>query len=571
VIHPDSSLLQGLELPVDDCRLQLDRILKSDDFEATVRERRFLSHVIEETLAGRGSRIKAYSIAVEAFGRDASFDPQNDPIVRIMAGALRRSLERYYLTAGHSDPIVITIPKGSYVPTFLPRPSPVVGDTGSSIVAARNVTAPNWHRPTWLTLILSFVLAAVAMLAYGFQASDPGPAAPGIPHVLVERLEDLTRSEDSADIAIGLTQEIIRQLSKFKDIVVVESMEAGPIKAPIPPRFNLSGSIRISGNSFRLRARLIDMEDQSVLWAENFDGGLDVAQLLKAQGDIADGVATSLAQTYGVIFQANSRLGKVDAPDDWTAYSCTLSYYAYHANLDQTALPQVRACLEKVVHRFPNYATAWGLLALVNIEEVRYRFPVDPVSWQASVDRALEASRHAVQIDPFNVRGLQAEMFALFFGREFEAARSVGERAMAINPNDTELMGEYGFRLALSGEWSKGCPLLATARERNPGPFSYYETGLALCAYIEGDYEQAGVWIRKTTIPTNPFYHLIAAAIAGEVEDSEKAGHERAWLLQNAPALTKKLRQELSVRLGKPEDVELIMNSLRKAGLDIEG
>jgi hypothetical protein len=91
------------------------------DFEATDRERRFLGYVVEETLAGRGSRIKAYSIAVEVFGRNAAFDPQNDPIVRINAGHLRRSLERYYLTAGRADPVLITIPKGGYVPTFEAR------------------------------------------------------------------------------------------------------------------------------------------------------------------------------------------------------------------------------------------------------------------------------------------------------------------------------------------------------------------------------------------------------------------------------------------------------------------
>ncbi|TJX07263.1 MAG: hypothetical protein E5X43_01680, partial [Mesorhizobium sp.] len=108
-------------LAPEDCRAQLARILNSADFDATGRERRFLSHVVEETLAGRGDRIKAYSIAVEVFGRDMSFDPQTDPIVRIEAGHLRRGLERYYLTAGHDDPILITIPKGGYVPTFSVR------------------------------------------------------------------------------------------------------------------------------------------------------------------------------------------------------------------------------------------------------------------------------------------------------------------------------------------------------------------------------------------------------------------------------------------------------------------
>ena len=74
---------------------ELERILASKDFDASGRNRRFLRHVVEETLGGRADRIKAYSIATSVFGRDQSFDPQNDPIIRIEAGRLRRSLERY--------------------------------------------------------------------------------------------------------------------------------------------------------------------------------------------------------------------------------------------------------------------------------------------------------------------------------------------------------------------------------------------------------------------------------------------------------------------------------------------
>nr|WP_234710585.1 hypothetical protein [Sinorhizobium arboris] len=106
------------------CLAQLARIRQSADFDATEREHRFLQYVVEETLAGRGGRIKAYTVAVEVFGRDSTFDPQNDPIVRIAASHLRRSLERYYLTAGKSDPMVIEIPKGGYVPIFSERASP---------------------------------------------------------------------------------------------------------------------------------------------------------------------------------------------------------------------------------------------------------------------------------------------------------------------------------------------------------------------------------------------------------------------------------------------------------------
>ena len=119
----------------DEVREQLERVIASPEFSASERDRKFLRYVVEETLAGRADRIKGYSIGTEVFGRDASFDAQSDPVVRIEAGRLRRALERYYLMDGRADPIRIDIPKGAYVPTFTRR-------TGPSVEAPATSEAP---------------------------------------------------------------------------------------------------------------------------------------------------------------------------------------------------------------------------------------------------------------------------------------------------------------------------------------------------------------------------------------------------------------------------------------------
>jgi len=106
----------GPVLSEDVIHPQLDRILTSPDFDAPERVRRFLAFIVQETLAGRADRLKAYTIAVEVFGRGADFDNMNDPVVRIEAGRLRRALERYYLLGGRSDPLVIEVAKGGTSP-----------------------------------------------------------------------------------------------------------------------------------------------------------------------------------------------------------------------------------------------------------------------------------------------------------------------------------------------------------------------------------------------------------------------------------------------------------------------
>lgn len=101
-----------------DIRRTLDGVIASQNFKKSAQLANFLRYVVEETLAGRSSSIKAYSIGVDALGRDAGFDPQADAIVRVEAARLRRALETYFAGEGRNDPIVIELPLGHYVPVF---------------------------------------------------------------------------------------------------------------------------------------------------------------------------------------------------------------------------------------------------------------------------------------------------------------------------------------------------------------------------------------------------------------------------------------------------------------------
>ncbi|UVC08870.1 hypothetical protein IHQ71_27765 [Rhizobium sp. TH2] len=554
----------------DECRAQMRKIVSSPDFEATEREHRFLAYIVEEALQGRGDRIKAYSIAVEVFGREASFDAQHDPIVRIAAGHLRRAIERYYLTGGNADRVRINIPKGSYVPQFsniecVTAVPPAVAPSGPDHLTA--APSESGSPSFWRGLIGGLSVATLIVFAVWFFLPSPPvqqAKSPEIPRILVTRLEDMAKTRSSSSIANGLTQEIVAQLSKSKEIVVLQATEGGVVTGP-PPRFVLAGSVDIAGDAFQLRIRFVNQEDGSVLWADSFGGALKASELVRAQSLIASSVATTLVQSYGVIFQADTMRNIANPPDDWAAYSCTLSYYAYRTNVERHVLPQVRECLEKAVRRYPEYATAWALLAQTYLEDIRFRVPYDAAVSPQDLQHALDTARHAVRLDPYNTRGLQAEMFALFFSKQYEAGKVVGEKAIKLNPNDTELMGEYGYRLAVSGDWAKGCPLIAEARLRNPGMFSYYESGLALCSYFGNDLEEAVMWIGKTTAPSNPIYHAIAAAIYGEAGLKREAEKEVSWLCENHPALLKNIRQEVTTRLGRAQDIDRFISSLGKA------
>jgi hypothetical protein len=105
-------------------RAQLDRIVASAVFADAERATRFLRFGVNCTLEGRTGEIKESVVAVEAFGRNPSFDPKSDPIVRVEARRLRDRLSFYYAGEGRSDTVLISLPKGGYVPEFLERQTP---------------------------------------------------------------------------------------------------------------------------------------------------------------------------------------------------------------------------------------------------------------------------------------------------------------------------------------------------------------------------------------------------------------------------------------------------------------
>ena len=73
-------------------RQQLEKILTSPQFVNSPNLHNFLRFIVEKTLAGESTDIKGYTVATQVLGRKPDFDPNLDPIVRILAGRLRRAL-----------------------------------------------------------------------------------------------------------------------------------------------------------------------------------------------------------------------------------------------------------------------------------------------------------------------------------------------------------------------------------------------------------------------------------------------------------------------------------------------
>src|SRR5690606_28574655 len=155
--------------PAEQVRDALERVLASESFARSERARNLLRYLVEQDLEGHGDRLKGYSIAVDVFGKDDSFDPATDTAVRVQAGRLRDLLDHYYAQEGSGERLRITGRRGSYLPErrtgagdeALPARG---GDEAAAPVVAPNARRWSTGRPAFAVAGLFRVLAAAAWL-----------------------------------------------------------------------------------------------------------------------------------------------------------------------------------------------------------------------------------------------------------------------------------------------------------------------------------------------------------------------------------------------------------------------
>jgi Tol biopolymer transport system component len=161
---------QGLSGP--EIRAQLDKLLASDIFARSERLSGLLRYVVERTLEGSQHILKEQTIAQEFFGRGPEFEGASDPIVRVEARRLRDKLREYYASA-NGDSILITLPKGSYIPSFERNPATtpvIVPQPEGPIVLPRPSRLP----PLKAAMIVAVALAAGAVW-YAVRPYAPAP------------------------------------------------------------------------------------------------------------------------------------------------------------------------------------------------------------------------------------------------------------------------------------------------------------------------------------------------------------------------------------------------------------
>ena len=160
-------------------RAELQAVLQSQLFSRAPTLAHLLSYLCEKRFAGESTQIKEYSIALDVFGRQETFDQDSDSIVRVQANRLRKRLAEYYAGEGSAHPLQITVPVGQYVPTFEECPA-----EGAQVPGVVSESSPFWKAhpvATWVTAAAVVVLAVAPLSVWIARQKKPETAANAAP------------------------------------------------------------------------------------------------------------------------------------------------------------------------------------------------------------------------------------------------------------------------------------------------------------------------------------------------------------------------------------------------------
>lgn len=545
-------------------RAELDRLLADGDLRASERQRRFLRYVTLATLEGRAHEVKAYSIAVDVFERPTTFDP-SDPIVRIEATRLRMAMRRYYESYGDRTPIRITLPKGSYAPTFeYVDGTPEADSSPAYLVPAERL--PSRHagsfrravRGRWLLAALT-ALAAIGIVEISRDVLQaPAPRFSERPAVSVEVHP---ASDALAGEARQFHDRLVADLARFQTLHVTAQADAGS-----PPA--AGSDARIS--RYRLVFRYDGTESaRAVSWwivsssnevlqsgqqAGNPDAGAAVADRL------ADRVSSRLAGYRGAIPAIETR---VELDDPTLGAGCVQrALFALVERLDMAEIAAGRSCLEATVAALPGNADARAVLAYTLVSTNPFATP------PADLQGALDIAESATSLAPESNRSWAALMVALYHNRQVDRAIEAGRRAVALNPNEAAITAYLGWMLFATGRWEDGVRLAREGVETDP--LSFYDSGatLVLDAYRRGAYEEVvGDPSRSYRQP----YMVLLAQIAalGELGRPEASAGLVDALRKWRPRFEQTFDEDMAARSIAPELAEKLRHGLVLAGLQV--
>lgn len=451
----------------------LQRVLASLSFQAAPKSRDFLRYVATETLAGRGHRLKEFTIARSVMDRGTEFASHADSAVRVQARRVRALLERYYAEEGASDPIRITMRTGSYVPTF----------SAATATPSQEESANEW-------------------------TEGPG--------LIIGRFVDLNSPDGKSAQSVGAAESLAHAFSQFPGLNVygpisLTADDLGPDTefpaTTLKAHYLLEGSVRVERGRLRVSARLIDLETSRLVVATTADRDLEQFTGFQAEGQLASEIASQLGDYRGDLQRDLARPGRSARLP--STYQAMLLFYDYLDRKTQVSDAVAEQALQAALSDEPGNPQ---LLAILALTQVAMAETSNADQAPAFLDAAKANAAQALSIRPSGLAYIALSHTALLES-DFATCHQEARRALALEPTNPTVLYLAGFLLAHHGDWAESLALIDSALRLNPRMPTYCFTLRALDSYLDGRWADALTDAADTPEP-HPYLGALVRALA---------------------------------------------------------
>jgi TolB-like protein len=474
---------------------QLQLLLNHEEFKRSPILTRFLEHVVLTKLGGREEEIKEYTIATNVLKRPSDFNPQLDATVRIHAGRLRNILLRYYYTGGVNAPIVISIPKGTYVPVF------EINDKNLQhpVSIRAEMILNEKHAPLFKQVHKNPVLAVLS-----FHDLSPEPSNDGFLTALSEQLStELAKFDNLSVISFYATQRMDAVADHFRDLRN-EGVD-----------YVITGSLRFFNGTMKINVQLTSVDNGNILWSESFlrhqitnENAFDV------QDEVTSIIANIIAddpKMMGNLIKAR-QLGNLSGGS--VVLEAIGNYFDYTYDYNSTKFEATFKAVENA------YKIEEENVLIVSILSKLYLdlYACAAHRNEGILEKGIELAKKAVSLDTRSQFAQKALAWAMALTGDKNKAEEAIDHCMEINPTAASSLSTLGLGLIMMGDFEKGHTMLKRSVKLHHNPYTCAKLGFSLYYYQNKNFTESSRWLNLLPPFDVPFSRLLKIAVDGNLK-----------------------------------------------------
>jgi adenylate cyclase len=405
-------------------------------------------------------------------------------------------------------------------------------------------------------------------------AADGAPAARPAgngrhakPSIIVLPFTNMSGAAEQDYFADGLTEDILTDLSRFRDLFVIsrntsfkykgQAVDVKKVAREIGVQYVVEGSVRKAGNRVRVTVQLIDAESDHHVWAERYDR--DLEDIFALQDEVTSAIVAVLP---GRVEAASRDRAERKPPANMAAYECVLEAKVLHHRSNRDDNAKAVQLIERAIELDPNYAHAHAWNACILGQQWGYGWSADRAETENAIERELEVALRQDQNDSDVHRILAA---VAVVRNNLDKAVFHQQRALALNPNDDLIVVQQGEVLTWLGQGEEGIEWIRKAMRLNPYHPERFWFHLARAQFVAKRYAETIESLKHISAPDG-MHHALLAACHAQLGNAPQAAAHVAEALKRVPGFSVSQHCVPVLHYRHESDLEHHREALLKAG-----